>query len=185
MAREIWLRTNRRVWTALAVLPTSAFVMAAGGMLFVRSSAAFGVLAGVLTAAAAGVIWIGWRSRKPRLAYSDGLLEVHLSSQPLRVPIEVVECFFMGQGPSFLPALQVGETKSSLETANLIVRLAESEPDWKHRDVSPRLGQWCEGYITIRGAFCEPLSKEVAGRLNRRLVEVQRELSQNKQLESV
>jgi hypothetical protein len=154
-------------------------------MAVARSSAVFWLLASVATASLLAVLWIANRSRQPRLAYANGQLEVYLARQPLRVPIEIVECFFMGQGPSFLPAMPIGDSKAAPDTANLIVRLAESEPDWKHRDVWPRLGQWCEGYITIRGAFCEPLSKEVAGKLNHRLVEVHRERSRAKQLESV
>ena len=185
MAREVWLRTNRRVWTALAVIPTVVFVIAAAAMALVRSGVAFWSLGAVATLSLITLLVIVIRGRRPRLAYANGRLEVYLDREPIEVPIEIVECFFMGQGPSFLPAMPLGETKSAPDTANLIVRLAESELEWKHRDVRPRLGQWCEGYITIRGAFCEPLSKEVAGRLNHRLVEVHRERNRAKQLESV
>jgi hypothetical protein len=57
----------------------------------------------------------------------------------------------------------------------VVVRLAESATDWKHREVRPAFGQWCEGYITLRGAWCEPITREVMQGLNRRLAEVQRE----------
>ena len=88
-----------------------------------------------------------------------------------RVPIEIVECFFLGQGASELPKLQGREP----ETQNVVIRLAESASEWKHRDVRPSFGQWCEGYITIRGAWCEPITPELMKRLNQRLVEVQHE----------
>jgi hypothetical protein len=55
------------------------------------------------------------------------------------------------------------------------VRLAESAQDWKHRDVRPAFGHWCEGYITIRGSWCEPINEGLMKRLNQRLVAVQRE----------
>ena len=55
------------------------------------------------------------------------------------------------------------------------LRLAEAASEWKHRDMRPAFGLWCEGYITIRGAWCEPIGKELMQRLNRRLAEVHRE----------
>jgi hypothetical protein len=90
-------------------------------------------------------------------------------TRPTRVPIEIVECFFLGQGPSELPKLKGREP----ETQNVIVRLAEAASEWKHRDVRRALGHWCEGYITIRGSWCEPISPDLMKRLNRRLAEVQ------------
>ena len=110
--------------------------------------------------------------RLPRLAYERGEMLVFLdSAQPTRVPIDIVECFFLGQGDSNLPKLAGREP----ETQNVVVRLAESAPDWKHRDVKPAFGHWCEGYITIRGAWCEPIHRDLMQRLNRRLAEIQRE----------
>jgi hypothetical protein len=119
------------------------------------------------------VLLVTWW-RRPRLAYFDGELEVYLTGRrPIRVPIEVVECFFKGQGPSLLPGFALGGRR--LEAATLIVRLAERAVQWKHRDVRPWLGLWCEGYITIRGTCCEPLHGDLVARLNRRLVEIHRQ----------
>src|SRR2546426_1066411 len=64
------------------------------------------------------------------------------------------------------------------ETANILIRLTESATEWKHRDVSPKFAHWCESYITLSGAWCEPIDGEALRRLNRRLVEVQREQKQ-------
>jgi hypothetical protein len=183
MAREIWLRRNRRVAAILAVCCTLALAMA----LFVTAISSSGVMR-ALSGGAAGIslvalVAIGVRSRQPRLTYCDGGLEVHLTGgRPVRVPIDVVECFFLGQGPSWLPRMLFG---SRLETATLIVRLAESAVEWRHReDIHPRLGHWCEGYITIRGTCCEPLSGELVASLNRRLVEVHRLARHSQRLES-
>jgi hypothetical protein len=114
---------------------------------------------------------------RPRLGYEAGELLVFLEpTRATRVPIEIVEVFFLGQGPSTLPKLRDREP----ETQNVVIRLAESAVDWKHRDVRPAFGQWCEGYITIRGSWCEPITPGVMRRLNSRLAEVKRERSGDK-----
>jgi len=110
--------------------------------------------------------------RQPRVAYEGGDLLVYLGlTEPLRVPIAVVECFFAGQAGAMIPDAQGREA----EARTVIVRLAEAAKDWHHRDVKAAFGHWCEGYITIRGTWCEPITPELMKRLNHRLVEVHRE----------
>ena len=58
------------------------------------------------------------------------------------------------------------------ETVNLVARLAQRQTQWAQVEVKPALGNWAEGYITIRGTWCEPLNPELVRRLNRRLKEV-------------
>jgi hypothetical protein len=109
---------------------------------------------------------------RPRVGYEARELLVFLEpTKATRVPIEIVEVFFLGQGPSELPRLNGREP----ETQNVIIRLAESAVDWKHRDVRPAIGHWCEGYITIRGSWCERITPDVMRRLNKRLVEVKKQ----------
>jgi hypothetical protein len=55
---------------------------------------------------------------------------------------------------------------------NLVARLSQKAPEWEKVDVKPAIGRWCEGYVTIRGMWCEPLNGEVVRRLNRRLREI-------------
>jgi hypothetical protein len=86
--------------------------------------------------------------------------------------VQVVEAFFLGQGPANLPGDYRGQEKS----VNLVARLAQRETAWAHRDVRPALGNWSDGYITVRGAWCEPLDAELIRRLNRRLKEVKTSL---------
>jgi hypothetical protein len=106
---------------------------------------------------------------RPRLVFEDGCLVVYLrAGNPIRVPIDVVQAFLLGQSPSWLS----GEKHRRTETVTLVIRLAERAAEWSHRDVDPRLGSWCDGYITIRGTWCQPLTVGVADRLNRRLHEV-------------
>ena len=114
---------------------------------------------------------------RPRVGYRDGhVLFYLLAGRPVAVPLRVVEAFFQGEGPAHLP----GETHHQAKSVNLIARLSQREPDWQQRDVKRALGNWSEGYVTIRGAWCEPITDEVIRRLNRRL----REVSQIQQAES-
>ncbi|HEX4131608.1 MAG TPA: hypothetical protein VHZ24_16335 [Pirellulales bacterium] len=87
------------------------------------------------------------------------------------VPIEVVEGFLLGQGPSYLP----GKEASRSETRTLVVRLAERATEWEHVAMPPRLGSWCGHYITIRGTWCEPLSVDLVNRLNMKLHEAKQQ----------
>jgi hypothetical protein len=104
------------------------------------------------------------------LAVERGELLVFLRSDgPIRVPLSIVEGFLIGQGPSFLP----GKRLEQLEASTVVIRLAERATEWAKVDVEPRLGYWCGHYITIRGAWCEPLSVDLVNRLNARLAEVQ------------
>ena len=115
--------------------------------------------------------------RRPRLAYAQGCLLVYLRpGKPIRVPIDVVECFFLGQGPTLLPNPLRGADHIE-ETSTIVIRLAESAEEWKHVDVKPAQGLWCDGYITIRGTWCERIDAALLQRLNQQLVEAHREVS--------
>jgi len=168
---EVWLRPNRRALMLGLLLP--ALLLLGGGWLLAVALwsglwIGWSVLAAVvmLVGLGLGLQLVFWM-RVPRLAYENQHLLVYLESAvPTRVPIEIVECFFLGQGSSELPKLEGKDP----ETANVIVRLAESAKDWRHRDVRPTLGHWCEGYITLNGAWCEPIDAEALKRLNQRLV---------------
>jgi hypothetical protein len=172
---EVWLRNNVRALAFGTVLPTIVALLGVGFLagwpvreppLWLR------IVGGVLFAfGAASVAGLVALMRQPRLAYADRHLLVWLrSGPPLRVPIEVVECFWLGQALGMLP----GRRHANTETASVVVRIADSAAEWRHQEVKPRLGTWCEGYITIRGTWCEPLSIQLVNRLNQRLAEVTR-----------
>lgn len=173
---EVWLRNNRRALLVGMLLP-GAWLLAA--LTAVALSVWFSqpwwvtALTGVLSLPPLWLLGsLGYAATRPRVAYESGELLVFLEMyRPTRVPIDIVEVFFLGQGPSELPKLKGREP----ETSNVIIRLAESAAEWKHRDVRPAFGHWCEGYITLRGSWCEPLTRAVLQRLNHRLMEVQRE----------
>ena len=170
--RETWLRPNFRA-IGFGTIPPLLFAALGGWMMFGLSSsggpwwkwlgaAIVLVSAGILAALAAQL-------RRPRVAYDDGRVLFYLQSgPPIAVPATIVEAFFLGQGPSFLP----GQSTEVDTTVNLIARLSQRELEWAHKDVKPALGHWCDGYVTIRGTWCEPLNEQVVRRLNRRLKEV-------------
>jgi hypothetical protein len=90
------------------------------------------------------------------------------AGQPIAVPVQVVEAFFLGQGPSHLPVVAGKES----ETVNLVARLSQKSPNWAQMDVKEALGRWADGYVSIRGTWCEPLNGELIRRLNHRLREI-------------
>jgi hypothetical protein len=165
---EIWLRANRRVllWAMVPALGLGII----GGLLARTDGSAAPVVGWVLLALTA-VLVIGLlkQIRQARIAYRDSEVLFHLrSGAPVAVPAEVVEAFFLGQGPANLPPVD----GKPAEAVNLVARLSQKAPEWEKIEVKPALGRWCEGYVTIRGMWCEPLTTDVIRRLNRRLREV-------------
>ncbi len=173
--REVWLRPNRRailfgcvplavtivlgLWLALGLPHVATFWRWLGGLVV-----ALGLFGGF------AIVRQLWR---PRIGYRDGRVLFYLvRGEPIATPVEVVEAFFVGQGPVALPAGMGGQQR----TYNLVARLSQRATDWAGRDVKPALGQWSGGYVTIRGTWCEPLDDELIRRLNRRLREVKEEL---------
>lgn len=177
--REVWLSNNTRaVW--LGAVPP-AFGAVVGGLLL---AGLIEPLAGLWLRGIGGAlaclssIFLGlilWQARQPRLAAEKGHLLVYLrQGQPIGVPLDVVEAFLLGQGPSFLP----GKRFANTEAATLIVRLAERAPEWAMIETDRRLGSWCGHYITIHGAWCETLSVDLVNRLNAQLAEAKHSLQE-------
>ena len=174
MASETWLRPNRRALAFGMLVPAALLVC---GLLLVsaaRSGIALEALGGLLALVGfMGLVGLAAEMRRARLAYCDGHLLVNMRfGRPVAVPIQFVEGFFLGRGPSLLP----GRNRRA-ETSTLVVRLADRAPDWAFQPTKPALGTWCGGYITLRGTWCEPLNVSLASRLNRRLAEVNQALT--------
>jgi hypothetical protein len=167
--REVWLKTNHRailfgcsppliltvmgLWMARAAPEHSAWRWAGVAAIFI------GVLATLL---------LLLQLRRPRIARNAGNVLFYMrSGPPIAVPLEVVEAFFAGQGPAHLPVVP-----NQPRTVNLIARLSRRNPEWAEQAVKPAVGTWTDGYVTIRGSWCEPLDSETIRRLNRRLKEV-------------
>jgi hypothetical protein len=170
--REVWLGTNRRaIWfgtcppTLIAIL--GAWLAWRGVDLTPIWTRWLGVA--LIAIGVVLVVALLTQLRQPRIAFANGELLFYLrSGPPLAVPLEIVEGFFLGQGPSMLAS----HAPRDETTVNLVARLSERDPQWHDRDVKPALGKWGDGYVTIRGTWCEPLNAEVVRRLNRRLREV-------------
>jgi hypothetical protein len=172
---ETWIHPNRRVLALGLILPAMLLMSAAGGFAAGQLQGSWSVrglaiVLGVLGAALAAGLWrLLWQ---PRVAYQDGEVLVFAGgAEPLRVPLDAVECFFLGQAGGMIPDASGREA----EVRTVIIRLAESAQEWHHRDMKAALGHWCEGYITIRGTWCEPITPELMKRLNHRLAELHRE----------
>ena len=173
---EVWLKTNRRALGLGMLLPGLFAAVCATALAWSIITGKSWLLQLLLLTLTAIPLWMMaellYAIAHPRIAYDAGELLVFLEpARATRVPIEIVEVMFLGQGPSELPKLGGREP----DTRNVIIRLAESATEWKHRNVRPTFGHWCEGYITIRGAWCEPITADLMRKLNHRLVEVRRE----------
>jgi hypothetical protein len=170
--QEVWLRSNRRV-LALGLIPGLVISGAASVLWFSPLGSGLRWFAGLMLFVGLALVVIVVRQFvKPRVAYSDGKVLFYLrTGRPIAVPVGFVEAFFLGQGPAYIP----GTIEDSQETVNLVARISQKAEDWQRVEVKPALGRWCEGYVSIRGTWCEPLTNEVIRRLNRRLGEVTRE----------
>ena len=170
---EIWLRTNTRALIFGMVIPAMLLLIGLIWVALAHRSGGFAWPAWALsTISLTLLLLLAAQCRLPRLAYAEEHLLVYLrAGKPVRVPLDIVEAFFLGRGPSLLPPGPHRDT----QTSNLIIRLADKAGDWRQVDVKPALGSWCDGYITIRGMWCEPLNVEVANRLNQRLAEVKQQ----------
>jgi hypothetical protein len=173
---EVWLRNNQRAW-AISALPAIACAALAILMILgtwqTESWAIFHWLGWcILVLSMVATVVLIWQARRPRLAYEKGHLLVNLrGGSPLRVPLEVIECFLLGHGPSLLP----GRNGEEIETSTVVIRLSPKAADWACGAVDHRLGCWCESHLIVRGTWCEPLNIDVVRRLNVRLGEVTRQ----------
>lgn len=173
--KAVWLAGNRRFWVPLGGL-LLAVALAAGSLAlgwwpWQPAGWAAAGLAGVAVAAAGLLVCVLAWAMQPRVAYAEGHVLLYLRpTGPVRVPVEVVECFLLGQGPTFLP----GEKSCAAEARTVVVRLAESAAEWHRVPVHRLLASWCDGYVTIRGAWCEPLSVDLVRQMNHHLAEVHR-----------
>ena len=170
--RETWLQPNRRALWFGCVPPL--LIAAVGAWLAIRLDESSGSVwkwigAAILIVVAIVLGTLLRQLSRPRIAYLDGQILFNLrSGSPIAVPVHIVEAFFIGQGPAHLP----GNSQGLEKTLNLVARLSQRETDWAHRVVKPTFGNWSDGYITVRGTWCEPLTQDVVRRLNRRLKEV-------------
>jgi hypothetical protein len=165
---EILLRPNVRAIYAGMMIPGAVAIVGLSIALGPWQAESWLRTVGWILAALGGlmVVTLVRQSRQPRIAYEAGHLLLYLrSGPPIRLPVEYVQCAFLGAGSTQLP----GPSGRQIRTANLVIRLDEKAIDWAEVSVKPALGRWSEGYITIQGAWCEPLTLELVQHLNQRL----------------
>jgi hypothetical protein len=169
---DIWLTSNRRV-ILMAMLPVGLLGAVSLAILTRDAVPIIHVLASLgLILVIALLIGLLQQLFRPRIAYRDKHVLFYLRARsPIAVPVKVVEAFFLGQGPAHLPVSSSSNTK----TVNLVARLSQRATEWAQQEVKPALGNWSEGYVTIRGTWCQPLTGELIRQLNRRLHDVSAE----------
>lgn len=170
---EVWLRANQKPFKpVLSALLIGAAAAVCGWLAIGVTSGTAGATACWVTALfctlAATALW--YVSRKPRIAF-DGrsVLFFVRFGPPVAVPIELVEAFLIGRGPTFLP----GRDHDPTETATIVVRIAERAEEFNKVETAAMLAGWCGHYVTLRGTWTEPLGLDVVNRLNQRLYDVQ------------
>jgi hypothetical protein len=175
--RETWLKPNRRAIMFGCVPPLVAAAIGLWITFALGESASkiwhwLGLFLIIASLVMIGIMLT--QLRHPRIAFRDGLVLFYVRiGPPIAVPVEIVESFFFGQGPAHLPAV----TKQP-QTVNLIARLSQRHSEWTNQKVRPSLGSWCDGYVTIRGTWCEPLNSELIRTINRRLNEVKHKIEE-------
>jgi hypothetical protein len=170
---EIWLKGNSRyAWTGM-LLPgalTVVFAILAGAVwnsvpwLAILAMIAFSLMLVICIA-------IFLNAKMPRIVLKDDSVLFYLPGpRPIVVPLDYVECFLMASGVTTLP----GNEKKEVQTQNIVIRLAERvEEEWGHREIPIEIGKWCQGQITIRGLYSEPIDVNMVQRLNVKLYEAQ------------
>lgn len=179
-ATDVWLRGNVRPVLGLAALVAifgaglTAAVLVAG----VAPATSWLVFAGWLVAGAV-VALLAAAAARPRLVHRRSpqhgdILEVRLAPGSSRaVPLDAIECFFMGSQRLEAEG-DVADDRPSHRVGTLVMRVAERAKDWQARPTFAPWGTWQEGAIVFDGRWCEPLSVELARRLSGKLVDAKR-----------
>lgn len=111
---------------------------------------------------------------RPLVAIMGKHIRFQLGPQPVLVPAEVVECCFMGSGPSELK----GSGGQPFNARHLVFRLADNAPEFHAGPTNPHVAKWCGGYITLYGLLAENLNKETADAINQSLVHLHRRIKE-------
>ena len=172
VGRSVWLRANGRPGVVIASL---AVAMGLALLLLARPwGRSVGVVtwlggAGVLVAGAGGVML----TLRPRLVLEKESVRVHLAPGRIDpVPLEFVECFFLGS--RLEPPPPGDDSTGGARVRTLVMRIAERAVDHAARPTLPLWGAWSEGSVNFDGRWCEPLSVDLVRRLNRDLATAKR-----------
>ena len=175
-----WLRSNLRLAGLLAVIAS---------FLFLSSLAICGValwftggLSGVafLFSAGLGILsciigYLAFTAKQGRIFLKDSELIVRIGPASVeRLPLDAVECFFLGSQPLDHSGDPVASDEAAFRVGTLVVRVAER---YGHL-ASGRRGPWAcweDGYLVVDGRWSEPLVVETLRRINGRLAVAKRQ----------
>ncbi len=179
---QVWLRGNRRALFVGGAIPLllgtlAVLVTVFGARIGINMPLrlASGILALLCSMVSFAILN---QLRFPRIGFDGDSFELlFYSGRPriIRIPVEVVEVFFGGQGDT-----DVRATGDIVKARNVVVRFAEREKQWHEREILPSVGVWKDGYIAIKGAWCEPITGELLKELNHRLVQAKRSAKSRK-----
>lgn len=178
---EVWLRGNLRpVLVASAAATVVAVCLMAAVVLAAVPPFERWLAAGLCAIAAILVGGLAFAAAQPRLVHEGHLLKVRLAPGAVHtVPLDAVECFFMGSSllESDAPARA---DQATHRVGTLVMRVAERAGEWQSRPTFAPWGTWDDGAIVFDGRWCEPLSVELARRLSGKLVEAKRAEAANR-----
>ncbi|MEI6240363.1 MAG: hypothetical protein WCR51_08230 [Planctomycetia bacterium] len=175
---EVWLRGNARP-AALLVAAAVATGTALAVLTLLPQTSAVGLPLAIGFALLAGpvVAGLGFAAVQPRLSRRGDMLRVRLAPLAAHdVPLEFVECFFMGS--HVLPDPQERDDVPTHRVGTLVMRVAERATAWQARPTFAPWGTWDDGAVVFDGRWCEPLSVDLARRLSARLVDAKRSVAE-------
>jgi len=168
-----WLRGNLRPVAGIAAIVAAVHLAGLAGLVLARPEPPWWWLAGgVGIVSVAAVATFATSAGRPRLERVGDRLRVRLApGRAEDVPLDVVECFFMGSqviGP-------VADDTPRYRVGTLVMRVAERARSWQTRPTLAAWGAWEDGAVVFDGRWCEPLSADLARRLSGWLVEAKRQ----------
>lgn len=171
---EVWLRGNLRpVWALVGATLAAGAVLGILALPPVSAPIARPIALGFALVAGPLVAVLACVAARPRLARRGGMLRVRLAPLAAHdVPIDHVECFFLGSHALADPDGR--DDRPTQRVGTLVMRIAERATAWSTRPTFASWGEWTEGAVVFDGRWCEPLSVELARRLSARLVEAKR-----------
>ena len=172
---EVWIRTNRRAAGLALLLPLLMTV--AGALLWWYATVGWPSIAlrvvGIIvfSLGALALAALSWAMWMPRVAYRNGKVLFFMQlGAPIAVPVDAVEIFLVGK-----TGAHVGPAGEPHEVQSVIARIRDRAKEYRERSVYSSFGTWQDGYVMIRGTWCEPVCPDLLKRLNRRLHELHRE----------
>lgn len=175
VGEKVWLRGNLRPVAGITIATTVVCAALAGTVAAIDAPPVVRwFAAAVCLAAAAAVAVLAVVAGRPRLSHRGDVLRVRLAPTAVReVPLDVVECFFLGSRDLDETGRRAPEEEGRRVTT-LVMRLAERAIDCRERPSFAPWGKWEDGSVVFDGRWCEPLSVDVARRLSGWLIEAKR-----------